>query len=71
MIGALLSESPAVFPRFTNALFGAHVEAWIDANYEPFLGVFRAHYMVFCFGFLRREARRLGENLCKAGALTN
>ena len=31
-------------------------------NYEPFLGVVRAHYMVFWFGLLRREARRLGEN---------
>ncbi len=40
-------------------------------NYGPFLGVVRAHYMVLCFGLLRREARRLGENWCKAGALTN
>jgi hypothetical protein len=31
-------------------------------NYGPFLGVVRAHYMVFWFGFLRREALRLGKN---------
>ena len=34
-------------------------------NYGPFLGVVRAHYMVLCFGFLRRKARRLGGNWCK------
>ena len=28
-------------------------------------GVVRAHYMVLCFGFLRRKARRLGGNWCK------
>ena len=47
--------------RFSEAF---SLEDMLD-NYGPFLGVVRAHYMVLCFGLLRREARRLGENWLK------